>query len=431
MDLELAMSAIESLKQALERLASGQGSQDDQQAVRNALRNKQISLATGARAISVSGDVTDAVFITGDQNIVFSGGEADAIRKALEAYFRPGPGSAPPEPSLVIGRDDSLGILKERLGIGKEGPGSMHVLTAIRGWPGVGKTTVATALAHDPDIESAFPDGVLWTSLGQKPHVLSEMASWGRALGTDDLMRAPTVREATTQLSALLKKKRLLMLVDDVWEIEHAEPFRQARGPECALLVTTREVNVARAIAATPESIYNLPVLTEGNAFKLLAALAPQVTSAHPEACKELVQRLECLPLALQVAGHLLQTEGSMGWGVSELIQEIKAGAVLLQNKAPADRMDLKSGTIPTVTALLDQSTNRLSEDERDCFAYLGAFAPRPATFDLAAMKAVWQVDDARPVVRALVGRGLLEPVGGRFQMHALLVAHAQSLCEV
>lgn len=65
----------------------------------------------------------------------------------------------------------------------------------------------------------------------------------------------------------------------------------------------------------------------------------------------------------------------------------------------------------------------------RDCFAYLGVFASKPATFDLDAMSSVWQTEDPRPVVRELADHGLLEPAGdGRFQMHALLVQHARSL---
>jgi hypothetical protein len=45
-------------------------------------------------------------------------------------------------------------------------------------------------------------------------------------------------------------------------------------------------------------------------------------------------------------------------------------------------------------------------------------------------MKAVWQVEQPEPIVRTLVDRGLLEFVKemGRYQMHALLVAHAKSL---
>ena len=61
-------------------------------------------------------------------------------------------------------------------------------------------------------------------------------------------------------------------------------------------------------------------------------------------------------------------------------------------------------------------------------FAMLGVFAPKPATFDLPAMAAVWDIGDAKPHARVLVERGLLEPIGGgRFQMHALLVMYAKS----
>ncbi|NUO79200.1 hypothetical protein HUU05_03915 [candidate division KSB1 bacterium] len=423
------MHNLDEMKAALERLAAGKGTEADQQAVQEALQIGHITLASGTRAVAVGGNVTDAVFISGDNNIVFNDEQAETIRRALVAYVAPGPGSAPPVPGLVIGRDEALGDLKERLGLSKDRAGAMQVLTTVRGWPGVGKTTIATALAHDEEIIKAFPDGVLWVSLGQKPNVLSEMATWGRALGTDDLLRAPTLKEATAQLTALLRKKRMLLLVDDVWETEHAATFQQVRGSECALLITTREAGIANALAPTPDAVYNLPVLTEKNALKLLAALAPSVVNQHPNECLELVRSLECLPLALQVAGHTLSVEAAMGWGVTELLKDLREGSKLLTEKAPADRIDLETGTTPTVAALLKKSTDRLEEQIRECFAYLGAFAPKPATFDLAAMKAVWQVEDARPIVRELTHRGLLEPVGGRFQMHALLVAHARALC--
>jgi hypothetical protein len=91
----------------------------------------------------------------------------------------------------------------------------------------------------------------------------------------------------------------------------------------------------------------------------------------------------------------------------------------------------VRRDTTPTVAALLRRSTDSLDELTRQRFALLGLFVPKPATFDLQAMSAVWDVPDARPTARTLVNRGLLEPVsGGRFQMHALLVLHAQSLLE-
>lgn len=346
-------------------------------------------------------------------------------------------GNAPPLPTLIVGREDAIRELKIRLGVTTDGSTGtpVQILTAIRGWPGIGKTTIAATLAHDPDIAARFPDGVLWVSLGQNPNLLSELATWGRVLGTDDLLRAKSVEEASTQLTGLLRNKRILLIVDDVWESEHAIPFRVG-GAACAMLVTTRINIVAQALAPTPDHIYRLPELSDDKSLELLQLLAPTVVAQFPQESLDLVHELEGLPLALQVAGHMLNAEASYGFGVQELLTELREGAKkyesdkLLGATAPADRVDLATETTPTVAVLLQKSTERLDEDVRDSFAYLGAFAPKPATFDLDAMAYVWQREDPKPVARTLVDRGLLEfiPEMGRYQMHALVVMHAKSL---
>jgi transcriptional regulator with XRE-family HTH domain len=341
-------------------------------------------------------------------------------------------GLAPPMPSLVVGRDEALNELKSRLGVLPKDKGSarIQVLTAMRGLPGVGKTTMAAALAHDPEIRKSFPDGILWTSLGQKPELLSELATWGRALGTDDLLKCRDLVEATKRLTALLRNKRALLVIDDAWESAHVAPFNVG-GPGCAVLVTTREKAVAQAVAPTESNVYLLGVLTDDKALELMKLLAPTVVAAHPKESKELVRELEGLPLGIQVAGRMLSVEASHGFGVKELLSDLRAGKKILEAQVPADRTDLAKETIPTVAVLLQKSTDRLDPQTREFFACLAAFPAKPATFDLRAMKAVCQVDDAKPAVRTLVGRGLLELIEetGRYYMHALLVLHARSLC--
>jgi hypothetical protein len=83
-----------------------------------------------------------------------------------------------------------------------------------------------------------FPKVIV--SLGPKPNLFSELATWRRALGTDDLLRAKTLEEATAQLTAMLRNKRMLLIIDDVWESEHAVPLKVG-GRGCAILITTRE----------------------------------------------------------------------------------------------------------------------------------------------------------------------------------------------
>lgn len=340
-----------------------------------------------------------------------------------------GPGSAPPPPSLIVGREEDLSALKENLGITGKPKASVQILTAIKGWPGVGKTTIASTLAYDPDVEKFFPEGILWTSLGQEPNILSEMATWGRALGTDEILKSKSMEEAQNLLAGLLRNKRMLLIIDDVWKAEDAFPFKVG-GVGCATLITTRRDDIANALAPIADNIYRLKVLKDKDALELLKQLAPSVVKQHPNECLVLVQELEGLPLALQVAGRLLNTEANYGFGVIELIEELRAGAKLLEAPAPADRTDLVTETTPTIAALLQKSLDRLDEQTKDCYAYLGVFAPKPATFDLDAMKFVWQMDDPKPITKSLVDRGLLEfvPELSRYQMHALLVMLAKTL---
>ncbi|MBI5651473.1 MAG: DUF4062 domain-containing protein [Chloroflexi bacterium] len=245
------------------------------------------------------------------------------LRETIPTFaFRAG--SAPPLPTLIIGRDNVIADLKSRLGVAATGkPAAVQVLTAIRGWPGVGKTTIAAALAHDPDIAKTFPDGILWVSLGTKPNLLSELASWGRALGTDDLLRAKSVEEASAQLTAMLRNKKMLLVVDDVWESEHARAF-QVGGRDCAMLITTRQNDIAQALVSNPNDIFKLPVLSDTDALELLKILAPTVVAKYPNESLDLIHDLEGLPLAIQVAGHLLNAEASYGFGVTDLLKELR-----------------------------------------------------------------------------------------------------------
>lgn len=335
------------------------------------------------------------------------------------------PGSAPSLPTLLVGREEALADLRSRLGV--DTGRSATVITAVRGWPGVGKTTLAAALAHDPAVKQAFPDGVLWAALGETPSVFAELGAWSRALGVPDLVGAKSVEELTAQLTALLRNKRMLLIVDDVWRAADAMPFRVA-GSGCALIFTTRLPEIAREIAPAAGDVYVLGVLKEDDALELLRVLAPQVVAASTDACRELARELEGLPLALQVAGRLLHAEAEYGFGVESLLDELRSGARLLQAQAPADRIDQQTGITPTVAVLLQKSTDRLEATTRDRFAILGVFAPKPATFDADAMAYMWEIDDPRPTIRTLADRGLLEPTGmGRFWMHAILVAHAKT----
>lgn len=335
----------------------------------------------------------------------------------------------PLPPQSFLGRDTDLLHVKRSL-FPAEGAEERGRLLLMTGWPGVGKTTLTTALVHDPELQKTFPDGILWTGLDQSPSLLSALSVWCVSLGGPGLSPTATVEEASHQLATLLRRRRALLVIDDVWDPAHAAPFLVG-GPQCAMLVTSRLPAMEHQLDVPSGDTYRLPPLSDEAGLELLRTRAPEVVAARPAECLLLVQELEGLPLALHVAGRMLH-EQSRWWDVGELLQELREGRRLLEESVPSDRTDFRRQTLPTVEVLLAKSTERLPAELLERFAFLGGFAPKPATFDLPALQAVWEVDDAKPTVRKLINLGLLEPVGeGRFWMHALLVAHARSLLGV
>lgn len=121
--------------------------------------------------------------------------------------------------------------------------------------------------------------------------------------------------------------------MDDAWQASHVVPFNIG-GSDCALLVTTRLPEVAREIAPISDDIYILGVLSEADALELLRTLAPTVVAENEVTSQELVNDLEGLPLALQVAGRLLHTEASYGFGVTDLLRDIRDGSLLIASAA-------------------------------------------------------------------------------------------------
>lgn len=419
------------LKLALEDLINNDSDEDKKRLLRRAILDGTLILDRGEDVREGAVRIAESAKADGSGKALRAELNPDIYQRLQEAIFPPPPGLGPPLPGLiVIGREDSLTTVKGLVQTPSTAGADLN-LTVVRGWPGVGKTTLVGVLGRDPEMLKAFPDGVLWTALERGPELMTKFADWGRALGTDDLLRTPTIEEAIIKLTALLRHRRMLLIVDDIWQASDAVPFLRVAGQtKCAVLATTRLTEVADELSLNEERIYVLPVLTEANSIILLRYLAPDPVDQYPDECRELVSDLGYLPLALHVAGRVLKAEAKLGLNVVELITSIREGAKFLEETAPINYKT--DGTVPlTVQALLNKSTEILDELTRDCFAYLGPFAPKPATFDAAAMKAVWQVDDPAPIIRKLVAHGLLEPVGAsRFQMHELLVKHAKSLLQ-
>src|SRR5262249_34723685 len=126
--------------------------------------------------------------------------------------------------------------------------------------------------------------------------------------------------------------RRLLVVIDDAWQIESAELLRLS-GLHLAHLLTTRDAAIARAFAGVQQSI-KVPVLDDETAWGLLQQLAPEACAADPVAARALADAVGGLPLALELLGGYLSDPEQTAF--ADLSQEALAA---LQN--PVQRLAL------------------------------------------------------------------------------------------
>ncbi len=332
-------------------------------------------------------------------------------------------------PQGIVGREEDLDRIIESFELSGGGAHEAGLL-ALRGMGGIGKTTLAIGLAHRAAIQSHFRDGILWVSLGPKPTVRLLLDAWGRALGLD----LQPERDETACQNRLLQElhdRQMLLIVDDVWETIPGSYFKVG-GDRCRTLFTTRDASVANDLV-TRERTLRLDVLNPDAALELLARLAPDIENVEPLIPARLCEKLEFLPLAITLAGRLLANESDVPHRIQSLLAElIERRQARLQLQQAEGRKGLDEESPVSLQAILGMSVERLEAADQERFAMLSLFGGEPLTWEVNAVSDVWEcsVPEAETTLSRLAQRGLIEPRGDRFWMHALLADYASELME-
>ncbi|MBZ0280696.1 MAG: TIR domain-containing protein [Anaerolineae bacterium] len=318
------------------------------------------------------------------------------------------PNNAPKLPENFVARLEELTALRRAV-MGDDTDRKV-ALTALRGMGGIGKSVMATALCHDEIVQAAFPDGIIWLTIGRTPGSLAEtMKILGTALG-DSAAHYDTEATGTSRLRDLLPHKSALIVLDDAWDSKHIEPFL-ADAPRCRFLFTTRDGSIALALGAGE---IRLDVMKPAQAVELLRDWARRDDEALPE----IADRLGYLPLALKLAGARLR-EGIIGvdWlNTFQHVSQIKLG------RRSTDAND-------NLQVCFDLSTNQLVEADRSLYFTLGVF-PEDVWIPQVVVTRLWRkLDsaltdfDCKEILTDLARLALIERRAddGAFTLHDLL----------
>lgn len=217
-------------------------------------------------------------------------------RTALMAAVTPRgrPLLLPSPPSPLIGREDEILAAAELLKTGRT-----RLLT-LTGTAGVGKTRLALAVAEETRARVA--DGAAMVSLApiRDPRLLVDAIAY--VLGLRESGDQP-LREV---LHGYLRSRNLLLMLDNFEHLAGAAPevaTLLAVAPELHVLATSRSPLRIRG-----EQVYRVPPLALRSAVELFLERAARVapgaidTRADRDIVEEICRRLDCLPLAIELA---------------------------------------------------------------------------------------------------------------------------------
>jgi len=334
---------------------------------------------------------------------------------------------APPLPEeALIGRDQLLLNLKGRLFTGDT---QSVALFALNGLPGVGKTALALTLAHDKEVWQRFPDGILWAGLGREPDVMALLSIWGVALGIPmgEMAKLGTPFERAWLIRAAIGARKMLLVIDDAWQIEQALAFKFG-GPNCAHLLTTRKPKLALDFAG--RGARPVQELNQSDSLALLGQFVPDLVIKQPDEARALVQAVGGLPLALILIGRYIDKTVQLGQKdvLSRLLSQLQQAAtrfeLILQQGILHQTPNLPYDVPLSLLTSIEISDKALDEPARQMLRALSVFEPKPNSFSEEAALNV--ADKPAEILKMLTDSGLLESGGSeRYTMHQTIADYA------
>ena len=210
-------------------------------------------------------------------------------------YLKP-----PPLSSIHVNRKNLLNEIATKLVRTTIDPNKYETTLTITGAGGFGKTTAVKSVCHYPIVKEQFTDGFLFIELGPQATDPRIKLKAIYNLLTDEQCDINVVEEKINQLTTAYYCN-LLVLIDDVWHAEDAEPLVKAFS-NCKTILTTR-MNDIQLYIPSKESV-TIGSMTEDEAVSLLTSGIIDGTTLSQEDVRllhEIAQDVHLWPLLLSL----------------------------------------------------------------------------------------------------------------------------------
>ena len=221
-------------------------------------------------------------------------------------------------PEWKLAREGALNKLKSAL-LRQTDDGQTTLLTAMAGTGGIGKSVLAQLAMDDIEIQQRFPDGIIALTIGREPtvpQVESEIRQIPKALGESPQgWEWSTARE---ELEAIFATKKILLVLDDVWDHKDLTWRPRILG-QSAILITTRDSEVGAAFPGL--QLVEADYLEPGEDRELLAHHSGIPVESLPPASERILHHCNRLAYAVSMAGSMVETP-EMWNAVAEALEE-------------------------------------------------------------------------------------------------------------
>ncbi|PHU08330.1 hypothetical protein BC332_24819, partial [Capsicum chinense] len=213
---------------------------------------------------------------------------------------------------IIVGRDDQREQLLNDLTTGYSGEPKV---IPIVGMGGIGKTTLAKEVYNHESILRCF-DIRAWATVSQQHNIKEVLLSLLQStIKMDDTVKMSGEAELADMLQKSLKRKRYLIVLDDIWSFEVWDGVTRCFPTEdnagSRILLTTRNNEVAR-YADTENLSLRMNFMDQDeswNLFKSAAFSNEALPSEFETIGKQIAEKCHGLPLTIVVVAGLLKSK--------------------------------------------------------------------------------------------------------------------------